>query len=66
MGCCTFTASSARHLSPVQLASIHQCPTGCIFNLENNSDIETVPDASEFLRNTLNLRDDVSVVVYCV
>jgi hypothetical protein len=29
--------------------NFHQCPTECMFSLEDGSDIETVPDASEFL-----------------
>jgi hypothetical protein len=29
-----------------------------MFNIENGSEIETVPDASEFLASTLNIWDD--------
>jgi hypothetical protein len=33
---------------------------------ENGPDIETVPDASEFLGSALNIRDYDSALVYCV
>jgi hypothetical protein len=38
-----------------------------MFNLEDSSEIETVPDVSEFLGDALNIRDDDSALVYwCV
>jgi hypothetical protein len=33
--------------------SFHQCPTECMLSLENDSEIETVPDESEFLGSTV-------------
>jgi hypothetical protein len=44
----------------------HQCPTECIFCLEDGSETETVLDAPDFLGNALNIRDDDSALVYCV
>jgi hypothetical protein len=35
-----------------------------MFSLENGSETETVPDASEFLGSTLNIWDDDSVLIY--
>jgi hypothetical protein len=49
MECCTHTASSAGHL---HRSSFHQYLMQCMFSFENDPEIETVPDASEFLRNT--------------
>jgi hypothetical protein len=37
-----------------------------MFSLENRPDIETVPDASEFLGDTLNLCDNDSALVHFV
>jgi hypothetical protein len=37
-----------------------------MFSSENGPDIETVHNASEFLGDTLNIRDDDSALVYCV
>jgi hypothetical protein len=37
-----------------------------MFSFEDGSEIETVPDASEFLGNALDIRDDDSGLVYCV
>jgi hypothetical protein len=37
-----------------------------MFSFENGSEIETVPDLSEFLGNTLNIWDDDSALVCCV
>jgi hypothetical protein len=39
------------------LPSSHQCLRECKFILENCSEIETVPDASEFLGITCNIWD---------
>jgi hypothetical protein len=35
-----------------------------MFNLENGSEIETVPDSSEFLGSTLDIRDNDSALVF--
>jgi hypothetical protein len=37
-----------------------------MFSLENGPEIETVRDASEFLGNTLNIRDGDSALVYFI
>jgi hypothetical protein len=37
-----------------------------MLSLENGSEIETVPDASEFLGSALNVLDDDSALIYCV
>jgi hypothetical protein len=37
-----------------------------MFSLEDGSEIETVPNVSEFLRNALNIWDDDSALVYYV
>jgi hypothetical protein len=47
-------------------SSFHQCPTECMFSLEDGSETEMVPNVSEFLRNSLNIRNDDSALVYCV
>jgi hypothetical protein len=36
-----------------------------MFSLEDGSEIETVPDASETLESTLNIWDDDGALVYC-
>jgi hypothetical protein len=46
--------------------SFHQCPTECMFNFENGPEIETLPNASAFLGNTLNIWDNDSSLVCCV
>jgi hypothetical protein len=56
MGRCTHTASSAGH----------QCPTECMFRLENSSETESLPDVSEFLGSAPNIRDGDNALVYCV
>jgi hypothetical protein len=38
----------------------------CMFSLENGSEVETVPDASEFLESTLDIWDNDSALVFCV
>jgi hypothetical protein len=47
-------------------SGFHQCPTECMFSLEDGSETEMVPDAPELLRNAHNIRDDDSALVYCV
>jgi hypothetical protein len=47
-------------------SSFHQCPTECRFSFENGSEVETVPNASEFLGSALYIRDDHSALLYCV
>jgi hypothetical protein len=37
-----------------------------MLSLKDGSEVETVPNASEFLGDTLNIRDDDSALVYCV
>jgi hypothetical protein len=44
-------------------SSFDHCTTECMFSLENDSEIETVPDSSEFL--TLDIRDNDSALVFC-
>jgi hypothetical protein len=63
MGCCTHTLLHLLGIS--NWSSSHQCPTQCIFSFEYASDIETVPNSSEFLRNTLNIWD-ITVPWYTV
>jgi hypothetical protein len=46
--------------------SFYQFPTVCMFSFENSPEIETVPNASEFLRHTLNIWDNDNALVYCV
>jgi hypothetical protein len=36
-----------------------------MFNVENGSELKTVPDASEFLGSALDIRGDDSVLLYC-
>jgi hypothetical protein len=36
----------------------------CVFHFENGSEIETVPDASHFLGNTLDIWDNDSALVF--
>jgi hypothetical protein len=38
----------------------------CIFGFENNPEIETVSNASEFIGDALNIWDSDSVLVYCI
>jgi hypothetical protein len=47
-------------------SSFHQCPTECMFSLEDGSEIEAIPDASAFLGSALDIWDDDSGLVYCV
>jgi hypothetical protein len=37
-----------------------------MFSFENGAGIETVPNAPEYLGNTLDIWDDDSALVYCV
>jgi hypothetical protein len=53
-------------LCQVTFMLLRQCSIECIFIFENVSEIETVSSASEFLRNTLNLWDKDSALVYCI
>jgi hypothetical protein len=46
--------------------SVHQYPTDFMFRFENCPDIETVPNESEFLGDTVNIWDNDSALVYCV
>jgi hypothetical protein len=63
MGCCIHTASYA---GGSDRSGLHQCRSECMCSFEDDSEIETVPDASEFLGNAHNIRDNDSVVVCCV
>jgi hypothetical protein len=47
-------------------SSFHQCPTERVFSFEDGSEMKTVPDASDFLGNALNIRDAYSALVYSV
>jgi hypothetical protein len=47
-------------------SNFHQCPTECMFSTENALDIETVPNASEFFRNTIDILDNDRSLVYCI
>jgi hypothetical protein len=38
-------------------SSFDQCPTECVFSFENDPDIDTVSNASEFLGDTVNIWD---------
>jgi hypothetical protein len=46
-------------------SSFHQCSMECKFSFENGPDIEMVSNASEFLRDTLDICDDCATV-YCI
>jgi hypothetical protein len=37
-----------------------------MFSFKNGPEIEMVPNTSEFLRNTLNIWDNDSALVYCL
>jgi hypothetical protein len=47
-------------------SSFHQCHMECMFSLEDGSETEMVPDEPEFLRNSLNIRDDDSALLSSV
>jgi hypothetical protein len=47
-------------------SSFHQCHTEWLFNFKKGPDVQTVSNSSEFLRDTLNIWDNDSALVYCI
>jgi hypothetical protein len=44
--------------------SFHQCPTECMFSFANGSEIETVPNASQFLGDVPDIWENDHAMVY--